>query len=347
MRALFLAVCTCLIFSGAVSQAAPSYQLLQKISVGGDGGWDYLNFDSTANRLYVSRGTHVMVLDGNSGKVLGDIPDTAGVHGIALDLKDGRGFTSNGQANSVTIFDLKTLSKIADVTVDTGPDCIVYDPFSNHVLTFNGRAQSASVIDAAKGTLVATIALPGRPEYAAADGLGHVYDNITDKSEIVEIDSASSKIMNTWPIDPGKGPSGLAVDAKSRRLFAVCDNQKLMVLDADSGKVVSTVPIGNGPDACGFDPASKLVFSPNGEDGTLTVIKEDSPDTFTVAGTITTQSGARTMALDPKTHDVYTVTATVGAPTAGQTTGQQPRWRRQYVPGTFVLLKLGPPPAVR
>lgn len=325
-------------------QAAPTgsgapYHVIRKLPVGGDGGWDYLMVDSAARRLYLSRGTHVMVVNADSGRVVGDIPDTTGVHGIAVDRKSGRGFTSNGRADSVTIFDLKTLKKIGSAPTGQNPDAICFDPATRRVFTFNGRSNNSTVIDAVTGKVLGTIELPGKPEFAVADGRGHVYDNIEDKSEVVDINARTMKVEHTWPIAPGEEPSGMAFDPKSRRIFSVCSNQKMTVLDADTGRVVATPTIGSGPDAAGFDPAAGLVFSSNGEDGTLTVLREIRPDRYETVATVPTQAGARTMALDAKTHHVFTVTATPqepapGAPPAGR--------RRAYAPGSFTIIEVGP-----
>jgi DNA-binding beta-propeller fold protein YncE len=315
------------------------YHLVNKISLTGADGWDYLTMDSANHRLYVSRSTHVSVIDTSTGKVVGDIPDTAGVHGIALDPKTGHGFTSNGRSNTVTIFDIKTLKKIGETPVGEGPDAIIFDPSSKRVFTFNGRAQTATALDAVSGKVVGTVALPGRPEFPVTDGKGHLYDNIEDKSEIVAIDAQALKVDNTWSLAPGDGPSGLTIDPKGRRLFAVCGNQKMIVMDADTGKVVATPTIGNGPDAAAYDGGAKLVFSPNGEDGTLTVLKQVSPNQYTVAATVTTQSGARTMTLDEKTHHLFTIAAQTVPPAPGV---DQPRWRRSYVDGSVTVLEFAP-----
>ncbi len=324
--------------SRAADATAPAYTLLKTLPLPGGEGWDYLALDSGARRLYVSRGTHVAVVDVDSGKVVGDIPGTNGVHGVAIDSKLGRGFTSNGRANSVTIFDLKTLQILGTVPVGEGPDAIVFEPVTGRVFTFNGRAQTATAIDAAKGTVVGTVTLPGRPEFPVADGKGHLYDNIEDKSEIAAIDAKTLQVQNVWPIAPGESPSGLAMDTKHRRLFAVCDNQKMVVMDADTGKVIATPAIGNGPDAAAFDAAHGLVFSPNGEDGTMTILKESTPDFYQLVGTITTQAGARTMTLDTKTGHVFTVTAKPLPPQPGQPIQRR---GRQYQDGSFVILEYG------
>jgi len=328
----------------AAPAPAPAYHLARKIALTGEGRWDYITVDSAAQRLYVSRSTHVNVVDLKTGTVVGDIPDTAGVHGIAIDPKSGHGFTSNGRSNTVTIFDLKTLAKVAEVAVGTGPDCIIFDPATKRVFTFNGRSNDATAIDGATGKVIGTVVLPGRPEYAVADGKGMIYNNIEDKSEVAAIDAKTLKVENVWPIAPGDGPSGIAMDIKARRVFSVCGNQKMTVLDADTGKLVATLAVGNGPDASAFDPALGIVFSPNGEDGTLNVVRESGPNQFHVLATVPTQAGARTMALDPKTHHVYLMTATMQpappADPAAPTGGTPPR--RGVVPGSYVVLDFAP-----
>ena len=284
------------------------YRMLQKYEVGGEGRWDYLVADAEARRLYVTRQTHVMVLDADSGKVVGDIPDTQGVHGVALAPELGRGFTSNGRANTATIFDLKTLKALETVKTGENPDAILFDPFTKRVFTFNGRSHDATAFDAQTAKVLGTIPLEGKPEFAVSDGGGQVFVNIEDKSEVVRIDPQALQVTARWPLAPGEEPSGLAFDAKNRRLFAACGNEKMVVLDADSGKIVTTVPIGKGVDAAAFDPQTSEAFSSNGE-GTLTVIHEDDPAHFAVVQTVTTQRGARTMALDSKTHNVFLATA--------------------------------------
>ena len=314
------------------------YHLMKKYQVGGEGFWDYLKMDSEARRLYISRGTHVMVLNADTGEVAGDIPNTDGVHGIALAPELGRGFTSNGRSSTATIFDNKTLKIIGEAKTDAGPDGIIYDAASQRVFTFNGHGNSATAIDAATGKVAGTIPLDGRPEFAAADGAGHVYNNLEDKSIVIQIDSKSLKVLNRWPLAPCESPSGMAIDPEHRRLFIGCHNQMMAVMDADTGKVVATPPIGRGVDANQFDPGTGLAFSSNG-DGTLTVIHEDSPDKFTVVDNVQTQRGARTMALDLKTHNVYLVSADFGAPPAP--TADNPHPRPTMVPNSFVVLVYG------
>ena len=321
-----------------LSAASADYHLLKKVILGGEGFWDYLICDSAARRVYISRGTHVMVVDADNYGVVGDIPGTEGVHGIALAPEFGRGFTSDGRTNSVTIFDLKTLRVVGTAPTGEGPDAIVYDPASKRVFTFNGRAGTATAIDAASGKAVGTVTLGGRPEFAAADGQGHIYNNLEDKSEIVQIDSQKLTVTATWPLAPGESPSGLAIDPDHRRLFAGCHNQMMAIVDADSGKVLATPKIGQGVDANRFDPGTQLAFSSNGE-GTLTIIHEDSPEKFTPTASVSTQRGARTMALDLKTHNVFLVTAEFGPPPAP--TAEHPHPRPQALPGSFTLLVYG------
>lgn len=316
--------------------AQAQYQLKQTYVLGGDGGWDYLTYDPVGKRLFISRGTRVMVVDPAKGTVLSEIPNTEGVHGIALAQDLGKGFTSNGRDNSVTIFDLKTLKETSKVKVEGGenPDAILYDPASKRVFTFNGRSKNASVIDATNGTLVATIPLDGKPEFAASDGKGMVYVNIEDKSELTAIDSKKAAVTATWPLTGCEEPSGLAMDQKNRRLFAGCHNKVMAVVNADTGKVLATPTIGQGVDANGFDPGTQLAFSSNG-DGTLTVVHQDSPDKYTVAQDAPTKRGARTMALDSNNHNVYLVTADFDEQPPTKE-GERPR--RTMKPGTFTLL---------
>jgi DNA-binding beta-propeller fold protein YncE len=333
---LLVVVCMC---AGAVKAFSPAqYQVKQKYVLGGEGGWDYLTFDPAGKRLFISRGTHVMVVDPYKGSVLGDIPDTPGVHGIALAQDLGKGFTSNGRENTVTVFDLKTLKETARIKIDAeNPDAILYDDSSKRVFTFNGRSKNATVIDAVKGTVVGNIPLDGKPEFGVADGKGMVFVNIEDKSEVTSIDAKKAVVVKIWPLAPCEDPSGLAMDLKSRRLFSGCHNKMMAVMDADTGKVVATPAIGQGVDANAFDADRQLAFSSNG-DGTLTVVHEDAPDKFSVLENAETQRSARTMALDTTDHDVYLVAAEFEeAPPAKE--GERPR--RTMKPGTFTLLVVG------
>jgi YVTN family beta-propeller protein len=327
--------------AGAVLSAGPSgYHISRQVKLGGDGGWDYLTVDSQARRVYISRGTHVMVVDADTATVVGDIPNTPGVHGIAIVPELNKGFTSNGREGTSTIFDLKTLKELGRVTVGKNPDAIAYDPASKRVFTFNGGSQDATAIDAKTGTVAGTIPLGGKPETGVADEKGHIYVNVEDKDEIVAVDSNKLTVEAHWSLAPGKEPSGLAIDRKHRRLFAGCGGSNTMVVvNADNGKVVASLPIGVGVDACGFDPETGYAFSSNGRDANLTVVHEDSPDKFSVVENVSTQRGARTMALDTKTHQVYLVTAEYG-PAPAPTTAQ-PRPRPQMIPGSFTLLIVG------
>lgn len=327
-----------LMFSTAAALAASGYHEINRFKLGGEGFWDYLTFDPSGNRVFISRGTHVMVVDAKSGKVVGDIPDTPGVHGIALAPESHRGFTSNGRNATVTIFDLENLKTLGSVTTEAGPDAIIYDSKTQSVLTMNGRGQSATVIDAATGKVKGSVPLGGRPEFAQADGKGKVFINLEDKSEQVELDPAALKVTRRWSLAPCEEPSGLAIDRQHRRLFAGCHNKMMAVVDIDAGKVIATPAIGQGVDANGFDPATQFAFSSNG-DGTLTVVHEDSPDKFTVVENVKTAPRARTMTLDEKTHNVFLVTAEFGpAPTA---TTENPRPRPPMLPDSFVLLVFG------
>ena len=316
----------------------PGYNLVKTVLVGGDGGWDYLTLDAAARRLYVSRGNRVMVFDADTFLSVGAIPDTSGVHGVALAPEFSRGFTSNGRGNSVTIFNMKTLKTISEVKV-TGenPDAILYDPATKRVFTFNGRTANATVLDAATGAVAGTIALDGKPEFGVADGKGLSFVNIEDKNEIEVLDGAKLSVVKKFPLAPCEEPSGLAIDREHRRLFAGCHNKIMAVVDADSGKVVAMVPIGEGVDANAYDPGTGLAFASCG-DGTLTAARSDG-GTWSVAQTVTTQQGARTMALDEKTHRIVLVTAQFGPPPSP--TAENPRPRRPIVAGSFVLLVVG------
>jgi DNA-binding beta-propeller fold protein YncE len=326
--------------AGAASVSPARYHLLEKLSVGGEGGWDYLTLDAAARRLYISRGTRVIVLDVDSGKTVGEIPGTEGVHGIALAPDLHRGFTSNGRSSTVTAFDTGTLAVVGSVkATGDNPDAIIYDPASRRVFTFNGRGKNATAIDAATATVAGTIPLDGKPEFAAADGKGRVFVNIEDKNQISVIDSRALRVEKSWPIAACDEPSGLAMDRKNGRLFTVCHNRSMAVLDAETGRVVASVPIGEGVDAAAWDPATSLAFASNG-DGTLTVVKQDGPDAYHVVENAVTQRSARTMALDEKTHRVFLAAAEFGP--APAPTAEQPRPRAPMLPNSFTILVLGP-----
>ena len=295
--------------AAAAPVAAPHFAVLQRHLLGGSGGWDYLTIDAAAHRLLIARNDRVMTVDTKGGKLVGEIAGMGHIHGIALVPKQRRGYVSDGATNSVHVIDLDTLKNLRTIKIDgQGPDAIVFDPASGHVLTMNGHSGNASVIDPASEQAIADIALPGRPEFAVSDGRGHVFANIEDKSELARIDTKTNQVDAVWQLSPCDSPSGLAIDTQSRRLFSVCDNKLMVVTDADTGRQVATVPIGKGPDAARFDPATKLVYSSN-HDGTLTVVHEDDADHYRVVANVATQVGARTMALDRATHDVWLVAA--------------------------------------
>ncbi len=317
----------------ALLAAAPTgYHILNEIRLGGEGGWDYLAVDTAGRRLYVSHATHVVVVDVESGKVAGDIPDTPGVHGIAIAPELNKGFISNGRGNNVTVFDLKTLKTLGTVATGENPDSIRYEPRSSRVFAFNGRSRSATVIDAKTSAVAATMPLPGKPEFAVEDGKGHVYANIEDTNEIVEIDAAKATILKKYALTGCEGPSGLAIDAKARRLFSVCGNRVMAVSDPDAGKVVATPAIGAGADGAAFDPGTGFAFSSNG-DGTLTIVQQTAGK-WDVLENIATERGARTIALDEKTHRLYLPTAQAGPPPAAG--GRAP-----FLPDSFKILVVG------
>ncbi|MDQ6871740.1 MAG: YncE family protein [Gemmatimonadota bacterium] len=317
--------------------AAPGYHVVKKIPAGGEGGWDYMTADPDGNRLFLSRGTHAMVIDLGTDSVVGDIPNTPGIHGVALAPDLNRGFTSNGRDSSVTIFDYKTLAPIGVVKVPArGPDAIFYDPATKRVFTFNGGTKNATAIDATNGNVVGTVDLAGSPEGAAFDN-GRGYVNLEDKSQIAVFDPKTLAVLARWPLAPCEEPSGLAIDRVHQRLFAGCGNKTMAIVDMRTGKVVASVPVGEGVDAAGFDPGTQLAFTSNGE-GSITVVHEDTPDRYTVVETVPTQRGARTMAVNPKTHRLYTVTANFGPPPAP--TADRPRPRPPMIPGSFVVLEL-------
>jgi hypothetical protein len=326
--------------AAAPAPAPAGYHLLKTLPVGGDGGWDYLTFDGATRRLYVTRSTRVTVLDPDSGKVVGEIPNLSGVHGVALAPDLGRGFISNGRADKVTVFDLKSLKVLSELkSTGQNPDAILYDPASRRVFAFNGRSGNATVYDAASGQVAATIPLGGKPEFATSDRKGMVFVNIEDKNEVVGLDAAKLTLAKRWPLAGCEEPSGMAIDTAHRRLIIGCGNETALVVDSESGRIVAKLPIGKGVDANGFDPGTGLAFASCG-DGTLTVIHEDSPDHWTVVGKAATKQGARTMAVDEKTHDVFLATADFGP--RPEPTAAEPHPRAPILPGTFVILVAGP-----
>ncbi len=319
--------------------AADTYKVQDIWNLGGDGGWDYLTMDPDAHLLYITRGTRVMVVDVQTGKLLTEIPGFEGIHGVALDSAGKYGYVSDGRANMVRVFDRATRQIVTSIPVDQGPDSIVFEPVHKYVFSMNGHGKSTSVIDTASNKVIATIPLPGRPEFAGADGKGAIFVNIEDKNELARIDAATLKVAATWPLAPCESPSGIAIDPVNRRSFSVCDGKTMAVTDLDTGKVVATPAIGQGPDAAGFDPERGLVFSSNGQDGTLTVLHQDSPESYSLVATVPTKRGARTMALDPSTGKVYLVTADFGPRPAPTPTNPRP-WPT-ILPGTFTVLVVG------
>jgi DNA-binding beta-propeller fold protein YncE len=338
IRAVLL---SCVAPLAAVQAAeAPHYKITHQMPLAGDEGWDYLLYEQGGERLFVSHGTRVLVIDTQKLAVIGEIADTPGVHGIALAPDLGRGYISAGRANLVVEFDLKTLARLKEIKV-TGenPDAILYDPASQRVFTFNGHGRNATAIDAKTDTVVGTIPLDAKPEFSATDGKGRVYVNLEDKNSLAVIDPAKAAVLSVWPLAGCEEPSGLALDAAHGRLFPVCGDKTMPVVDARSGKILGSAPICDGPDAAGFDPGTGLAFASCG-DGTLTVVRVAHSGRPEVVETVTTQRGARTMALDVAKHRVFLVTADFGAPPAA--TAAEPHPRPTRVPGSFRLLVLEP-----
>jgi YVTN family beta-propeller protein len=315
------------------------YHVIATYTLGGDGGWDYLALDTAFHRIFVSRNDRVMVIDEQSGKLLSEITGLHRTHGIAFDYHAGHGFVSASGDSSVTMFDLTTLKVLVNTKAAAGADGLIFDEGSSHVFSFNGAANSASVIDGVSGNNIATIPLGGRPEFAASNGTGKVFVNLEDSSAIVEIDSKSNRVTRRWALAPCESPSGLAIDVAHHLLFSGCENKMMAVSDYDAGKVIATAPIGSGVDANRFDPGTGLAFSSNGE-GSMTVVREDSPTKFSVVQTVTTAQGARTMELDRASHRLFTVTAKFGA-APEQATPENPRKRPPILPNSFELIVLG------
>jgi DNA-binding beta-propeller fold protein YncE len=338
-----------MLLSTATAQAAdesplppPEYAIAATWALGGAGGWDYLALEASGARLFISRGDRVDVVETASGKLAGSIPNTQGVHGIAFAPELKRGYTSNGRANTVTVFELDTLRTVKEAAVSgTKPDAILYEPQRQHVFTANGASSNLSVLDPQTLEILSTIALPGPPEFMATDGSGSVFVNIeTDPGKLVLIDAKALEVKGVWPLTGCANPTGLAIDRVQHRLFSVCDNQVMAVTDSVSGKQVAQVAIGKGPDAAAFDPGLGYVFSSNGADGTLTIIHQDAPDKYRVITTLSTQASARTMALDQPTHRIFLAAATPGA--TPPASAEQPHPRPGMVPGSFVILVAKP-----
>jgi DNA-binding beta-propeller fold protein YncE len=333
MKKILLPVLFCL--TVAVCRADGPYHLIKEIPVGGDGGWDYLSVDSAGQRLYVSHGTKVVVIDLARDQVAGEITNTPGVHGIAIAHDLGLGVTSNGREDKAGIVDLKTLQTLSKVATGKNPDGMLYEPGQKEVYLFNGRGESATVVGVKAGKVVATIPLGGKPEFAQADpAAGRVFNNLEDKNEVAVIDTKSHTVVTNWPIAPGEEASGMAIDLKNHRLFLGCGGSKTMVMmDSVSGKVITSVPIGQGVDANAFDPGTGFAFASCG-DGTTTIAHEDTPDKLTVVQTLATERGSRTMTIDPKTHKIYLAAAKFEAPAEGQRRGKM-------VPDSFKILVYG------
>jgi len=328
----------CVLVHNTISHAADAgYHVIKRLQLGGEGGWDYLTVDSASRRLYISRSTHVMVVDIDTNTLIGDIPDTPGVHGIAVAPELNRGFTSNGRINTSTIFNLNTLKALGQVKTGTNPDAILYDPATKRVFTFNGGSKDTTVFEAISGEVAARIELGGKPEFAAADSKGKVYVNIEDTNEVVEIDSLKLSVVKRFSLKPCEQPTGLGLDAGHNRVFSGCHNKIMTILDTESGKVIATIPIGEGVDGNGFDPDRELAFSSNG-DGTLTIAGQRTAGKFEVFETVDTQRGARTMAIDPKTHYVYLPTAKF-SPLPSSVDGANPR--PVMIKDSFEILVVG------
>jgi DNA-binding beta-propeller fold protein YncE len=320
----------------ATAFAAEGYKVLNKIKIGGAGGWDYVAVDNTNRRIYASHTNIVEVIDPDAGKVVGQITQLHGVHGIAIAPELNKGFISNGQSNSVTVFDLKTLAKLGEPATGQNPDAICYEPKTQRVFTFNGRSNDSTAIDAKTNEIVATFPLNGKPEFCVVDGAGKIYNNLEDKSEVIEIDAAKPSVLRRTSLAPGESPSGLAIDVKNKKLFSVCDNKMMAVTDIATMKVIATPAIGAGPDAAGFDPGTGLAFSSNGE-GTLTIVKLVNGK-YEAVDTVPTERGARTMTVDPKLHRVYLLAAEYGpAPEAKE--GK--KGRPPVLPDSFHILVVG------
>jgi YVTN family beta-propeller protein len=338
MKNLFLKLTVLILFTAFVNkisaQKTSGYTLTKTFHIASPGGWDYIAVDENSNRLYVSHGTQVNILDKATGDSIGVIPNTTGVHGIAFNPELGKGYTSNGRLNTVSVFDLKTANVISSIATGENPDAIMYDAFSKKIITCNGRSKDLTIIDPATEKVVATIPVGGKPETAVSDNMGKLYVNSEDKNEIVVIDIIKYTVLNHWSLLPGEEPTGLVIDLKTKRLFATCD-KLLVAMDATTGKIVGQLPIGEGCDGAAFDPATHLIFTSNGS-GTVTVIKENSANSFTVLETITTKKSARTITIDTKTHKLYLPAADMEAVPTDAPKGTRPK----MVQGSFQVLVL-------
>jgi YVTN family beta-propeller protein len=321
----------------ALALASEGLKVLSSIKIGGTGGWDYVAVDPSANRVYASHGTLVEVVDTKAGKVVGQIAQLHGVHGIAVAPEFGKGFITNGQSNSVTIFDLKTLAKVGEPQTGQNPDSVCFEPKTKRIFTFNGRSNDSTAIDPQTNEVIKSLPLSGKPEECAADGTGKIYVNLEDSNEIIEIDAAKPAVLRHASLAPCESPSGLAIDIKNKKLFSACSNKVMAVTDIPTLKVVTTTPIGTGADGAGFDPGLGLAFSSNGGDGTLSVVKEVGGKYQTV-DTVTTERGARTMTVDSKNHRVYLLAAAYG-PAPEAEPGK--RARPPILPDSFHIIVVG------
>lgn len=332
---LYQAAVAAAVLSMAATSAAQNYHVADHWKIGGQGGWDYLLSDDAAHRLYLTHNSRVEVVDSTTGKPVGAVTGLKSTHGVALNTDGKTGYISDGAGNAIVVFNRADLSVQATVAAGTNPDGITFEPATNTVWAFNGRSNNISVLDSASNTIVATVPLPGKPEFPQADGQGSVFVNIEDKNEIVKLDAASRKATATWPLPGCESPSGMAIDRGKHRIFSVCDGRKMAIVDYQSGKVLGLASIGDSPDAAGFDPKHGLAFSSNGGDGTLTIVDAEKPG-FPVLQTVKTEAGARTMALDASTGRIYLVTAQFGATPAA--TDAMPHPRRSVVPDSFEII---------
>lgn len=324
----------------AAPLSAQSYEITHNYNVGGDGGWDYLIPDAPNHRLFIARQDRVMVVDMNNGNLIAHVTGIKGAHGVALAPNTGHGFATSGNDSSVVMFDLKTYKTLGRIPAGDDADAIIYDPSSGRVFSFNGDANSTTAIDPKKGTLITNIPLGGKPEYGQSARNGKIYVNLVDSSQIVEIDAKTLAVTRRWSTEPCKNPVSMAIDTRHQRLFSGCRSGVMAVSDYKNGKVITTVPIGRGVDGAGFDPVKRDVYTSNGE-GTLTVIHQDSPDSYHVVENVQTALGARNMGLDPASHRIYVIAARYG-PAPAESTATNPRRRPPVIPGSFFVLVVEP-----
>jgi YVTN family beta-propeller protein len=320
----------------ALGLPAPPFKIVDTWKLGGDGSWDYLTVDSSAHLLYIARLNRIMVVDTQTGKLAGEIEGLQHAHGIAFDDKGKIGYITDGGAAAVLVFDRATFKTVAKIAAGKNPDSVLFEPMHRRVFAFNGASNSVTAIDAATNQVIATIPMPGKPEFSVTDGIGNIFVNIEDTNQVQRIDSDTLKVTATWSLAPCNAPSGLAMDVSHHRLFSVCDNNKMAIVDSRSGKLMGTVPIGEGADAVAYDTRNGLVFSSNGESGNLTIVSQDSAGLYTVRQTLDTMLGARTLALDPASGRVYTVSAKLGHKPA--VTKENPKPKPQVIPDSFVVV---------